>query len=65
MKKVVDARGSVIDGLYRNSDGSLTINNNTAFNKNNIQHRNFAKLMSEVSVLQEQMKLILEKLNGS
>lgn len=65
MKPVIDKNGAVIEGLFRNNDGSLTINNRAAFNKNKIQHDNFASLSREVQALQEQMKLILEKLNVS
>jgi hypothetical protein len=64
MKQVVDSTGNFVDGMFRNSNGSLVLNTNTAYQKNKLQHDKFASLTSEVNLLKEQMKLILEKLNG-
>jgi hypothetical protein len=64
MKQVADLNGNAIDGMFRNKDGSLSLNNHSAYNKNKLQHDKFTSLTNEVNFLKEQMKLILEKLNG-
>ena len=65
MRQVATENGTVIDGLYRNTDGSLSLNNFDAFKKNKLQHEKFATLTSEVCILREQVNKILEQLNGS
>lgn len=64
MKQVADINGNVVDGLFRNRDGSLSLNNQMAYKKNKLQHDKFTSLTDEVNLLKEQMKSILEKLNG-
>lgn len=64
MKPVADVNGVVIEGMFRNPDGSLTLNNHAAYKKNKLQHDKFSSLTKEVDLLKEQMKMILEKLNG-
>ena len=64
MRKVTDANGNIIDGLFRSNDGSLSLNNQAAYIKNKLQHNNFTSLTHEVELLKEQIKLILEKING-
>ena len=64
MKQVIDNSGQIISDLIRNSDGSLSLNNGNAYNKNKLQHDNFNRLTTEIEQLREQMKIILEKLNG-
>ena len=64
MKKVVDSSGNEIVGLYRNSDSSLTLNNQEAYRKNKLHHDKFTNMTTEIDILKEQMKQILEKLNG-
>jgi len=65
MKSVIDSRGNLIEGLFRNSDGSLTINNSAAYQKNKSQHDKFASITRDVAYLRETLDKILEKINGS
>jgi len=64
MKQIIDSSGQPINGMFRNSDGSLSLNISNEYKKNKLVHDNFNKLSSEILELREQMKLILEKLNG-
>lgn len=65
MKQTIDESGKTIDGLFRNTDGSLMINNSSAYIKNKIQHDKFAELTNQVKYLNETVNKILEKINGS
>ena len=64
MKQVADSNGNVVEGLFRHADGSLSLNNQAAYNKNKLQHDKFTSLTYEVNLIKEQITLILEKLNG-
>lgn len=63
-KQVADKNGNVINGLFRNADNSLSLNNITEYQKSKLQHDNFASLSDEINLLKMQIKIILEKLNG-
>lgn len=64
MKPIVDKNGNLISGLYRNKDGSIVNDDVNSYHKNKLQHDKFTSLTNEVNILKEQMKIILEKLNG-
>lgn len=64
MKQILDKNGNIISGLFRNDDGSIVANDITTYKKNKLQHDKFTSLTNEVNLLKEQMKNILEKLNG-
>lgn len=64
INKVHDARGNLISGLYKKSDGSFINRNDTELNKSKKQQVAFETLNNKVHMLERQLQEILEKLNG-
>ena len=64
MKQIVDDDGNQIFGLYRCKDGSIVTVDISSYQKNKLQHDKFYSLTNEVNILKEQIKIILEKING-
>lgn len=64
MKQVVDANGNPIKGLFKNNDGSIIVKDPDGLKKSQIQKNSFLALNNEVVDLRQQLRKILEKLNG-
>ncbi len=64
MIQVVDANGVPIKGLFKKADGSIVVKDQEALRKSQIQKNAFVALNNEVVDLKQQLKKILEKLNG-
>jgi hypothetical protein len=65
MKQIVDSSGAVIRGMFKTKDGAIVINDKFALDKAMSQSNIISSLNNEVNQLKEQMKMILEKLNGN
>jgi hypothetical protein len=64
MNQVIDNNGALIRGLYKKADGSLVVNDPQAFNQKKLHHETISSLNNEVATLKEQVKQILEHING-
>ena len=61
---VLDKNGTPITGLYRKPDGSFVNRNKSVYDKSVAQQSAFIALNNEVAELKEQIKTILEHING-
>lgn len=64
---VVDSNGNLISGIKRNNSGGLSVDDPSGYTKYvHEKHKDteIVRLTNEVFLLKEQMKMILEKLNG-
>jgi uncharacterized protein YdcH (DUF465 family) len=64
MKQVVDKNGAPVKGLFKKDDKSLVVLDREAFRRSQAQHAAIDTLNREVASLKDQMRQILEKLNG-
>lgn len=64
MIQVADRSGTPIKGLFKKSDGSLVVHDPAGLLKSKQQKNAFDTLNNEISELKQQMKLILDKING-
>lgn len=62
---VKDKNGNQIPGLFRKPDGSFVNRDKSALEKAQMQQSAFAALNNEVAELKEQIKTILEHINGN
>lgn len=64
MKQVFDRAGFAIKGMFKKPDGSIVVHDDDAYNRSRLQHENINALNNEVAQLKEQVKQILEHING-
>lgn len=64
MKQVLNRNGDKIAGMFKTVTGAIVVNDKVALDRAMAQSNIIVSLNTEVNQLKEQMKLILEKLNG-
>lgn len=64
MKNVVDKTGAPIKGLFRKDDGSLAVVDHAGQKRSSVQKKVINDMHAEITDLKQQLKLILDKLNG-
>ena len=64
MKQVYDDRLQPINGLFRQDDGSLVVKDDNALKRSQAAHNVFDNINNELALLKEQMRVLLENING-
>lgn len=64
MIQVIDDSGREIRGLYRLENGALIVKNDAALRQSVAQYSTIEGLNKEINLLKEQIKTIMEHLNG-
>ena len=64
MKQVLNGRGEIVPGLFKNDDGSFVNRDSREYYKSKKQKDNFDSLNTEVKELKAQIQQILELLQN-